>query len=332
MGHQSRRSGRGCDMSGPLWRPDAARIAAAEMTAFMRAAAARWGVAPAGYGDLYRWSIDRPERFWTSVWDFCAVIGDRGSAVLEHGDRMPGARFFPGARLNFAENLLRRRDDGDALVFRGEARVERRLSHRQLYDLVSRLTQALRAAGIAPGDRGAGFVPNLPEAIAAALAAASLGAVWSSCSPDFGVQGVLDRFGQIAPRLLFTADGYRYAGEEFDCLARVREIVAAIPAIERVVVVPFLRDWPSATDLAGIRGAERWEDFAERDSGAGAPARVYERLPFDHPLYILYSSGTTGLPKCLVHGAGGTLLQHLKEHVLHTDVRPGERVFYATTC
>jgi len=180
-------------MSGPLWRPDLGCIAAAEMTAFMRAAAARRGAAIADYGALYRWSIDRPEQFWSAVWDFCAVIGERGSPVLEHGDRMPGARFFPGARLNFAENLLRAKGDGDALVFRGEARVERRLSHRRLYDLVSRLTQALRAAGIVPGDRIAGFVPNLPETIAATLAAASLGAIWSSCSPDFGVQGVLDR-------------------------------------------------------------------------------------------------------------------------------------------
>jgi len=313
-------------MSGPLWRPDAARVAAAEMTAFMRAAAARWGVAPAGYGDLYRWSIDRPERFWTSVWDFCAVIGDRGSAVLEHGDRMPGARFFPGARLNFAENLLRRRDDGDALVFRGEARVERRLSHRQLYDLVSRLTQALRAAGIAPGDRVAGFVPNLPEAIAAALAAASLGAVWSSCSPDFGVQGVLDRFGQIAPRLLFTADGYDYNGKRQDSLERVAGFLPELPSVERIVVLPYGDRAPA---LDRVPGAVTLEDFI-------APHRAgdidFRRLPFDHPLYIMYSSGTTGAPKCIVHGAGGTLLQHLKEHRLHCDIKADDRMFYFTTC
>ena len=313
-------------MSEPLWRPDAARVAAANITAFMRAAAARRGAAIADYGALYRWSIDRPEQFWSAVWDFCAVIGERGDTVLEHADRMPGARFFPGARLNFAENLLRRRDDGDALVFRGEARVERRLSHRQLYDLVSRLTQALRAAGIAPGDRIAGFVPNLPETIAATLAAASLGAIWSSCSPDFGVQGVLDRFGQIAPRLLFTADGYDYNGKRQDSLERVAGFLPELPSVERVVVLPY-GDRPPALDR--VPGAVALEDFI-------APHRAgdidFRRLPFDHPLYIMYSSGTTGAPKCIVHGAGGTLLQHLKEHRLHCDIKAGNRMFYFTTC
>ncbi|MEX0697014.1 MAG: acetoacetate--CoA ligase [Dongiaceae bacterium] len=313
-------------MSEPLWRPDLGRVAAAELTAFMRAAAARRGAAIADYGALYRWSIDRPEQFWPAVWDFCAVIGERGDTVLEHAEKMPGARFFPGARLNFAENLLRAKGDGDALVFRGEARVERRLSHRQLYDLVSRLTQALRAAGIAPGDRIAGFVPNLPETIAATLAAASLGAVWSSCSPDFGVQGVLDRFGQIAPRVLFAADGYDYNGKRQDSLERVAVFLPELPSVERVVVLPYGDRAPA---LDRVPGAVTLEDFI-------APHRAgdiaFRRLPFDHPLYVMYSSGTTGAPKCIVHGAGGTLLQHLKEHRLHCDIKAGDRMFYFTTC
>jgi acetoacetyl-CoA synthetase len=239
---------------------------------------------------------------------------------------MPGARFFPEARLNYAENLLRRRDDGDALVFRGEDKVRRRLRHGQLYDLVSRLAAAMRAAGVKPGDRVAGFVPNLPETIASMLAAASIGATWSSCSPDFGVQGVLDRFGQIAPKLLITADGYHYGAKSFDSLARIGECLKQLPSVERVVVLPYLSE---ALDLAALPKAVRLADFI-----AGFPASEIEftRLPFDHPLFIMYSSGTTGVPKCIVHGAGGTLLQHLKEHQLHSDIKPGDRQFYFTTC
>jgi len=330
-----------------LWAPTGEQVAATAMARFFARVLARVPAAPAvdaPYADWHAWSVAHPAEFWSEVWRFCDVVAttrdgaEPWDAVVEGFDRMAppdaalGPRWFRGARLNFAENLLRHGGSSSAIVFRDERGTRRAVSRDELQARVARLARAMRTHGIEPGDRIAGFLPNIPETVVAMLAAASCGAVWSSCSPDFGVQGVLDRFGQIAPRLLFAADGYRYAGEEFDCLARVREIVAAIPAIERVVVVPFLRDALSATDLAGIRGAERWEDFVERDSGAGAPTRVYERLPFDHPLYILYSSGTTGLPKCLVHGAGGTLLQHLKEHVLHTDVRPGERVFYATTC
>ena len=240
-----------------------------------------------------------------------------------------GPIWFPGARLNFAENLLRQSENRCAIVFRDERGTRRELSRDALVAEVARVAGALRAAGIQRGDRVAGFLPNIPEAVIAALAAASCGAVWSSCSPDFGAAGVLDRFGQIEPRVLFVADGYRYGGKEIDSLGRVREIVRAIPSIERVVAVPLLRDAFRAADLSDIRAAESWESFAAR--GAGVPLS-FEQLPFNHPLYVMYSSGTTGLPKCLVHGAGGTLIQHLKEHQLHTGIIAGDRVFYFTTC
>ncbi len=314
-------------VSEPLWRPDAERMARAEVTAFMRQAASEWGVALPDFPALWRWSVERPDRFWQSVWTFCDIVAaTRGDIVLEDGGRMPGARFFPGARLNFAENLLRRRDGEAALVFRGEDRVRRRMSFAELHDAVSRAAQAMRAMGIGPGDRVAGFVPNMPETIAATLAAAAIGAIWSSCSPDFGARGVIDRFGQIAPKLLFAADGYFYGGKTFDSLARVAEFLPELPSVQRVVVFPYTRERPP---LGGVPKAIMWEDWL----APHAPGPIaFARLPFDHPLYIMYSSGTTGVPKCIVHGAGGTLLQHVKEHRLHSDIRPGDRVFYFSTC
>jgi acetoacetyl-CoA synthetase len=314
-------------MSEPLWRPSAEWIAAANLTRFRQDAAAAAGRSLPDYAALHAWSIAEPAAFWRLVWSFCGVIGEIGAAPhLVDGDRMPGARFFPAARLNYAENLLRRRDDADAIVFRGEDKAERRLSHRGLYDLVSRLRQAMAAHGIGPGDRVAGFVPNLPETLAAMLATASLGAVWTSCSPDFGARGVIDRFGQTAPRLLVTADGYHYAGKTHDSLARVAEFLPELPTVERVVVLPYLAARP---DLARLPRAVSLADFTAPFAAAEID---FPRLPFDHPLVIMYSSGTTGVPKCIVHGAGGTLLQHLKEHVLHSDAKPGDRVFYFTTC
>lgn len=314
-------------MTEPLWRPSTERIADANMSAFAALLESRHGVALPDYAALHRFSIDRMADFWDALWDYCEVVAEtRGAAVLVDGDRMPGARFFPDARLNFAENLLRRRDDSPAIIFRAEDKVERRMTWRELHDAVSRLARALKAAGIGPGDRCAGFLPNMPEAIVAMLATASLGGIWTSCSPDFGVQGVLDRFGQVAPKVLFTADGYFYAGKTHDSLGRVAEILDGLPSVEHVIVFPLLSDAP---DVSVVSESKRFDDFI-----APFPAGeiAFERMPFNAPLYVLYSSGTTGVPKCITHGAGGTLLQHLKEQKLHCDVKPGDRVFYFTTC
>ncbi len=327
----------------PLWVPSPERMARARLARFIEAARARG--APVGdYPSLWRWSVDRPAEFWALVWEFCGVIAERradGSfwdAVLEGGDRMAppdpaaGPRWFRGARLNFAENLLRYDDDREALVCWNELGRRRALTFRELRSEAARFQAGLRAAGVGPGDRVAGFLPNLPETVIAMLATASLGAIWSSCSPDFGDRAVLDRFGQIRPRVLVTTDGYRYAGKAIDILPRVREIAARLPDPEAVVVVPYLRSTGASgaveAEAAGIPKGVPLDRFLP-----SAPGPLeFTRLPFDHPLYIVYSSGTTGLPKCIVHGAGGTLLQHLKELVLHTDLTREDRIFYYTTC
>ncbi|MCA3153375.1 MAG: acetoacetate--CoA ligase [Rhodocyclaceae bacterium] len=311
----------------PLWSPSADRVERSHLKRFMREVERRWGVHCSDHASLYRWSIEQPERFWLSVWDFCDVVAQtRGEVVLEEGDRMPGARWFPGARLNYAENLLRRADDAVAIVFRGEGKVRSSLTYAELHHEVSRLQQALRAAGVGVGDRVAGYVPNIPGAIIAMLATASLGATWSSCSPDFGPQGVLDRFGQIEPKVLIAADGYFYGGKTIDVMPRVAEVVSRLPSVHRTVIIPYTRRDP---DLAGIPGAVDVHAFMAPFQQAKLS---FEQLPFDHPLFIMFSSGTTGVPKCIVHGAGGTLLQHLKEHQLHVDLHPTDRLFYFTTC
>ena len=309
----------------PLWSPSTERRARTKMTAFMRLGAERWNVPIPDYESLHRLSIDRSDDFWRLMWEFGGIVGAMGERTIENRDRMPGARYFPDARLNFAENLLRRRDERIAIAFNGEGRSRRTVTYAELFRQVTTFAAALREAGIRPGDRVGGYVPNLPEAIVAALGAASVGAVWSSCSPDFGVQGVLDRFGQIAPRILVAADGYFYAGRTHDCLAKLTEVRRELPSVERTVIIPYASDAPS---LDRVPNAVLWNEFI-----AGAhPDTSFERFDFNHPLYVLYSSGTTGVPKCIVHGAGGTLIQHLKEHQLHCDIQPGDRVFYFTTC
>ena len=309
------------------WRPLPQRVAASRLSAFIAGAQTRWGREFKDYAALHRWSIEEPDEFWVSLWDFAGVIGERGERVVVDRDRMPGARWFPEARLNYAENLLRRRDDADALVFWGEGRVSRRLSHGELHRQVAQLAAAMRALGVVQGDRIAAYLPNLPEAIVVMLAAASIGAIYTSASPDFGVQGVLDRFGQVEPKLLFAADGYFYNGKTIDSLAKIAAVAAQLPSVLRVVIAPYAHASP---DLAEIRNATLLEDFIAPHQDAADIE--YARLPFDHPLYIMYSSGTTGVPKCIVHCAGGVLLQHLKEHQLHGDIRPGDRCFYFTTC
>jgi acetoacetyl-CoA synthetase len=325
--------------------PDPGRVERANLTAFIRHIQRNQpegAEAVSDFSSLYRWSVERPDAFWPEVWRFCGVIAeDRpgrepwdqvvvGLDRMAPPDRELGPRWFSGARLNFAENLLRHADDQAALVFWNERGRQREISFRELNEQVRSVAAALAAEGVVPGDRVAGFMPNLPETVIAMLGAASLGATWSSCSPDFGANGVLDRFGQIQPKVLFCADGYRYAGKDIDSLTRVREVRERIPEIRRVVVVPYLRERPSTN---GIADAVSWEQWLSRFPAPPlSRPGPFQRFSFNHPLYIMYSSGTTGLPKCMVHGAGGTLLQHLKELVLHTDLRRDDRIFYFTTC
>jgi acetoacetyl-CoA synthetase len=312
-----------------LWRPSPARVADANLTRFMQCVNARRGTRLGAYPELYDWSLRSPAEFWSELARFTDVRAEWGTgAAIENPGAMPGARFFPQARLNFAANLLRFADEQPALVFRSERGIRRSLSYRELRAEVGRVAAGLAAAGVVAGDRVAGYLPNLPEAAIAMLATASLGAIWSSCSPDFGVHGVLDRFGQILPKVLFSADGYSYGGKNIDSLGPVEQVLTQLRAVERVVVIPYLQPQPDLGRLgAAAARAVLWEEF-----GAHGDAPSFTLLPFNHPLYILYSSGTTGVPKCIVHAAGGTLLQHQKEHVLHTDLRRSDRLFYFTTC
>jgi len=302
-----------------IWQPDTERLKKTAMYRFMKKRSFD------AYDDLYQWSIDQSAEFWQALCDFCDVRFSKPAVevLIQPGD-MTTAKWFRGSELNFAEHLLRHSGDRAAIVFCGENGARSELSFEELRQAVAGIAQALRSAGVMKGDRVAGFLPNCPEAIIAMLATTSIGAIWSSCSPDFGINGIVDRFGQIRPKVLFCADGYFYNGKRHDCLESVKGVLDVIDSIECTVIAAF-----SSQDfrIDDIRAAVRWQDFARKDA-----TLEFTQVEFDHPLYIMYSSGTTGIPKCIVHGVGGTLLQHLKEHVLHLDLGSGDRLFYFTTC
>ena len=317
-------------MTNPIWRPTDRRVAESNMQRFLEVQAHR--LERPDYQALYRWSVDRSAEFWAAFWEFSGIRSmARYRSVLTGLDRMPGARWFEGARLNYADNLLRPEHRGTALVFYSERGDRIEMSREELRRDVAALASALRSMGVGEGDRVAGLLPNRPEAVVAMLACASIGAIWSSCSPDFGAGAVLDRFGQIRPRVLFATDGYFYNGKTIDCRPTLARVAERIDSLEAVIVVGYVEQKPG---LSGIPGARGYVDFLAETDGTGADgaqAPEYRALPFSHPLYIMYSSGTTGVPKCIVHGAGGTLIQHLKELQLHCDIKPGDAVFYFTT-
>jgi acetoacetyl-CoA synthetase len=314
-------------MANLLWKTSEDQIKKTNMYRFMNFINKKYNQDFSEYAPLYEWSINNISDFWAAFWEFADVIHSKPyDQVVDDPTKMPGARWFSGAKLNFAENLLRYRDDRVALIFKGEGRESVKLTYAELYDEVARLSQSLKKADIQPGDRVVGFMPNMPQTMAAMLAASSMGATWSSCSPDFGIKGVLDRFGQIKPRILFTANGYQFKGKNIDSLERISNILKELPSIEKVVVVPYTEQ---EADISGVPNAVHYKDFLSSESNLEI---AFEQLPFEHPLYIMYSSGTTGLPKCMVQSAGGILVHHLKELMLHTDLKRDDTIFYFTTC
>ncbi len=310
-----------------LWEPSDDQIKKTNMYRFMNFINEKYSQDFNQYAQLHEWSINNISDFWAAFWEFADIIHSKPyDEIIDDDSKMPGARWFSGARLNFAENLLRYRDDRVALSFNGEGRDPVKLTYAELYDEVARLAKSLKDSGIQVGDRVVGFMPNMPQTIIAMLAAASLGATWSSCSPDFGIKGVLDRFGQIKPRIIFTANGYQFKGKSIDSLERISDILKQLPSIEKVVVVPYTEQ---RANISNVPNAVHYEDFISSESNLEIE---FEQLPFEHPLYIMYSSGTTGLPKCMVQSAGGILVHHLKELMLHSDLKREDTIFYFTTC
>jgi acetoacetyl-CoA synthetase len=313
----------------PLWSPGVSRVAASRLTHFTGNLQDKLNTEFRSYAELHRWSIEQPAAFWQAFWEFANVRASRAAdAVLVDEEQFPGARWFDGAQLNYAQNLLHRRNNGVAIIGRLETGERREITWPELHDAVACTAASLRASGVGVGDRVAGMLPNVPETVIAMLATASIGALWSSCSPDFGVNGVLDRFGQIDPKVFFACDGYYYNGKAIDCREKAGKVASQLGSLATTVVVPVLGG------EHGVEGAQGWDAYLKQSRSAddGAPALRFEQRPFDHPLFIMFSSGTTGVPKCIVHSAGGTLLQHLKEHQLHVGLRSSDVLFYFTTC
>jgi len=314
-------------MKTPLWIPSEECKRQANMTRFIEQVNARYGLHLQTYHQLHQWSVENIPDFWATMWDFAGIKASQPyTQVVDDLSRFPGAKWFSGARLNFAENLLRYRDDHTAFIFRGETRKSARMTYRELYDNVARLAKALRDMGVKPGDRVAAYMPNLMETAIAMLAATSIGATWASCATDIAAPAALERLGQIEPKVLFTADGYYYRGKVFNTLPNAVEVAKGIPSLEKVVVASYIEDRP---DISAIPHAVHYSDFLSKESGLQIQ---FEQLPFDHPVFIMFSSGTTGKPKCMVQGAGGILINHLKELILHTDLKREDTIFYITTC
>ena len=313
-------------MSEPLWQPDSNSIEQANITQFAKQVGSRYNISLNTFDQLHRWSVDHSEAFWQEVWQFCDVRSSKLSdTIVQNKNEMPGSRWFAEAELNFTENLLRKNDDTTAIISRGESKPDRAISYSKLLCQVNKLARAYREHGIEPGDRIVAYMPNIPETVICVLAAAACGAVWSSCSPDFGAQGVIDRFGQVNPKILISVDGYTYNGKKFDISEKLNEILDNLPSLEKHILVPYL----DAQTSHSLEGAVTLEEFVANHS---TDPIEYPQLPFNHPLYILFSSGTTGKPKCIVHGVGGTLIQHLKEHRLHVNLKHGDKLFFFTTC
>ncbi len=314
-------------MKKPLWEPSEERKNQANMTRFIGLVNEKYGLEINSYHQLWNWSVENIPDFWATMWEFAGIKASRGyTEVIDDLSKFPGARWFSGARLNFAENLLRYRDDQTAFIFKGETQKSATMTYAELYDSVARLAKSLREIGVAPGDRVVGYMPNLMETAIAMLAATSIGATWASCATDLGPRAALDRLGQVEPKVLFTADGYFYKGRLFNTLGNAAEVAKEIPSLEKVVVASYPTEKP---DISAIPNAVHFEDFLAREDYL--PIR-FEQLPFDHPVFIMFSSGTTGKPKCMVQGAGGVLINHLKELVLHTDLKREDRIIYITTC